>query len=399
MVARQSLEECFTAQVANLATVLTPSSISYYGCAVRNFLRYLRSNYPEVQTLSALRRTPHLEGWFRSLCKHRSPLRNSTLVRYGVGERRTSDQQRPSLGNSTRRSYIIYIRRLLDDLSDEHSIQQGLILSDDLPPVNHYLPKPLSPEDDTLLQLYLCRKDDLLSNALLLLRASGLRIGELLNLPLDCLRHLGDEQWALHVPLGKLHTERLVPVDDHILQIHSRLLQLRQDHQAAASSPRLLPRSNSHYAAYLVLRDALTKDAQAAGCPKRITPHQLRHTYATEMLRAGMSLPGIMQLLGHKTIHMTLRYTQVSQTDLQRQYHLARKNSPRLYSMPTLDVPKAETNAGIPAITRSLAATRHLLEMHRRQLRDQPARRKFLRLQNRLSKIAAELQRLSTTVK
>jgi site-specific recombinase XerD len=398
MIERLSLEEIFAAQLANLATVLTPSSVNYYRCAVRNFLRYLRANYPEIHTLSALRRAPHLEGWFRSLCEQRPPFTNSTRVRYGLCHR-SGYEQRPPLSNSTRRSYLLYVRRLLNDLavSDEESIQEGLILSDDLPPLNHYLPKPLSPEDDILLQQHLRRKDDLLSNALLLLRVSGMRIGELLNLPLDCLRHLGDEQWALHVPLGKLHTERLVPIDDDIHQIHSRLLRLRQYHATAAHSPFLLPRSNSHDAAYLVLRGALTKAAQAAGCSKRITPHQLRHTYATEMLRAGVSLPGVMQLLGHKTIHMTLRYTQISQNDLQHQYHLARRKIADLHSMPKLAISKAESNAGIPAITKSLAATRHLLEMYRRQLSNEHTRRKLLRLENRLTKIATEIQPLSNT--
>lgn len=373
-----SLEEIFAAQLANLATTLRPSTVNYYGCAVRGFLRYLRANYPEVRTVSALRRAPHLLGWFRSLCEQRPPLRNET-----------------------RRSYLLYVRRLLNDLalSDEHSVQEGLILRDDFPPRDLYLPRPLSPEDDILLQQHLRHKNDLLSNALLLLRASGLRIGELLNLPLDCLRHLGDEQWALHVPLGKMHTERLVPVDDDMHQIHSRLLLLRQHHDAAARSSFLLPRSNSHYAAYLVLRDALAEAAQAAGCATRVTPHQLRHTYATEMLRAGMSLPGVMQLLGHKTVIMTLRYILVSQTDLQRQYHLAHQNIAKFYSMPKLAISKAEINVGIPAIKKLLAVTRHLLEMYRRQLSDDHARRKLLRLGNRLTKIAAEVQNLSSAQK
>ena len=62
------------------------------------------------------------------------------------------------------------------------------------------------------------RDHDLYSNALLLTRVTGIRIGECINLPLDCQRHLGPEQWALHVPLGKLHTERLVPLDSEGLQ-------------------------------------------------------------------------------------------------------------------------------------------------------------------------------------
>ena len=63
------------------------------------------------------------------------------------------------------------------------------------------------------LQEELRRSDSLYSNALLLARVTGIRIGECIHLPMDCLRHLGPEQWALHVPLGKLHTERLVPLD------------------------------------------------------------------------------------------------------------------------------------------------------------------------------------------
>ena len=377
-----SLEEIFAAQITNLATTLQPGTLRGYRLAVKSFLRYLRADYPEIHTLSELRRTPHFLGWLRNHC-----------------------EQQPPLNNATRRLYLTRCRRLLNDLalSDEHFIQEGLILRDDFPPVNHYLPRPLSPEDDRLLQQHLRYKDDLPSNALLLLRASGMRLGELLNLPVDCLRHLGNlgskEQWALHVPLGKLHTDRLVPVDDELRRIYARSLLLRQYHDAASLSPFLLPRRLSgHDAACNALRDYLAEAAQQAGCSARVTPHQLRHTYATEMLRAGVSLPGVMQLLGHRTIQMTLLYVQVSQTDLQQQYHLARQRMAGLHSMPKLVAP-TEANAGIPAITNSLAATRHLLEMYRRQLSDDHARRKLLRLLNRLSKIATELHRLSSPLK
>src|SRR5260370_25566725 len=52
--------------------------------------------------------------------------------------------------------------------------------------------------------------------------------------------------------------------------------------------------------------------------PHPITCHQLRHTFATEMIRLGVSLPALMQLLGHKNIHMTMRYVKVTQSDVQR---------------------------------------------------------------------------------
>lgn len=44
-------------------------------------------------------------------------------------------------------------------------------------------------------------------------RAAGMRIGECLNLSLDCLRDLSDHQWAIRIDVGKMHTETWVPLD------------------------------------------------------------------------------------------------------------------------------------------------------------------------------------------
>jgi hypothetical protein len=123
--------------------------------------------------------------------------------------------------------------RLLDDLiSIGQPLPEGLILRQDFPPPDPYLPKPLSPEDDRLLGQQFRRTDDLHSNALLLLRATGMRIGECLRSQTDGLRHLsphpdGEDQWALQVPIGKLHSGRWVPADDRIRQIVARIRALR----------------------------------------------------------------------------------------------------------------------------------------------------------------------------
>ena len=77
------------------------------------------------------------------------------------------------------------------------------------------------------LQQELRRTDDLPANALPLTRLTGIRIGECLDLAWDCLRPIGPDAWALHVPLGKLHTERLVPADDDVRQAVTRILALR----------------------------------------------------------------------------------------------------------------------------------------------------------------------------
>src|SRR6516164_568520 len=89
----------------------------------------------------------------------------------------------------------------------------------------------------------------------------------------------------------------------------------------AISEGLLLPRYGGHYALYQTLRLALATAAKRAGCSSPATPHQLRHTFASEMLRLGVGLPALMQLLGHKDIRMTMRYLQVTQQDLQREFH------------------------------------------------------------------------------
>ena len=372
--------ELFEARIQTLATTLRPGTIPGYRITARRFLSYLQTDFPQMQQLAELRRDPHLFGWFRRLC-----------------------QQEPSLSNSTRQAYLLQLRRLFDDLACAgHPLQPGLILTEDLPPRPQYLPRALSLEDDQRLLQELRRHDDLLSNALLLTRATGLRIGECIALAVNCLRSVAPDQWALHVPLGKLRTERLVPVDEDVRHIIDRILTLRTQapaSQLAQSAHFLLPRSQPSYL-YENLRVALHQAAQRSGCSDRITPHRLRHTYATEMIRLGVGLPAVMKLLGHKTVRMTLRYVQVTQRDLQREFHLARQNAVQVHHIPELSVtsfPSAES--GLPGILSTLAATRHLLEMYRRQLKDDGASQRLRRLDKRLHSVALELDRFSSAEK
>jgi len=157
---RASLERIFDEQLQTLAVTLRQSTIGYYRSAVNRCLRYLHTAYPKLLTASQLRRDPHILGWLRSL-----------------------GQATPPLTNRSRRACLMCVRRLLDDLiSNGQPLAEGLILRQDFPPPDLYLPKPLSPENDRLLHQQLCQTDDLHSHALLLLRATGMRIGECLRL-------------------------------------------------------------------------------------------------------------------------------------------------------------------------------------------------------------------------
>jgi hypothetical protein len=117
------------------------------------------------------------------------------------------------------------------------------------------------------------------------------------------------------------------------------------------------------------------------------------------MLRLGVSLPALMLLLGHKDIRMTLRYLLVTQQDLQYEFHRARQNATHPYCLPMLALPKDIPSVDVPGIRQALEATRHLLEMYRRQLSDEKTRRKLQRLDKRLLGVVSQLQGIHTEEK
>jgi hypothetical protein len=120
------------------------------------------------------------------------------------------------------------------------------------------------------------------------------------------------------------------------------------------------------------------------------------------MLQLGVSLPALMQLLGHKDIRMTLGYAQVTQQDLQREFHQARQNAAQTHCLPLPTLPLAipdSLRADLPSICQALVATHHLLEMFRRQRSDEKTKRKLERLDRRLRAVTSQLEQIETDEK
>jgi hypothetical protein len=115
------------------------------------------------------------------------------------------------------------------------------------------------------------------------------------------------------------------------------------------------------------------------------------------MVRLGVSLPALMQMLGHKDIRMTLRYVEVAQLDIQREFNRARQNTAPLHPIPQLPLPSTVTPVSpqLSTIRDAVAAARHLLQLFRLQLEDAGARRKLRRLTQRLLTIGRELDHLT----
>jgi hypothetical protein len=222
-----------------------------------------------------------------------------------------------------------------------------------------------------------------------------MRIGECVDLSSDCLHAGLPGEWAIHVPLGKMKTERLVPVDSFVCQLVQRLRFLRSLDPTPADGF-LLARSRGREMLLRGLRKSLHEISEAAGIPARIVPHQLRHTYATFMLRAGVSFPGIMKLLGHSSPDMTMRYLGVALPDLQREYQQARSQPRHLIPQPKLS---NSARADLPGLIEALHAAQHILEMFRRTLPEGAPRRHLGRIANRLIKMVCEAHNLETPEK
>jgi len=143
------------------------------------------------------------------------------------------------------------------------------------------------------------------------------------------------------------------------------------------------------------IRAALQDSAATAGITARIVPHQFRHTYASEMMRAGVSLPAVVKLLGHKTPRMTLQYLEITQQDLQREYRLAR-SQPR-HSAPPPSTPSSPSplRADLTNLINSLRMAQHVLEMFRRDVAEAYTRRLLERLAKRIVKILTEAKKLN----
>jgi len=191
-------------------------------------------------------------------------------------------------------------------------------------------------------------------------------------------------------PLGKLQTERMVPVDAFVRDLIHRLRFFRSL-DPKPPDQRLLARTSSKNALVRQLRDYLHQVCYAVDLPIAIVPHQFRHTYATEMLRSGVSFPVLMKLLGHVDPKMTMRYVDVTLTDLEREFQLARSHPRHLAPQPKLSSTSAR--AGMEGIIDALIATQHVMEMFRRSLPIVNERSPLDRLSNRLTKILAQIKK------
>jgi hypothetical protein len=157
-------------------------------------------------------------------------------------------------------------------------------------------------------------------------------VGELCALEKDAVSRRGGGWW-LKVPVGKLRNDRTVP-------LLSPLVELLADWQAThddAGTGLLLTNDGRPLNRHVVTR-MVNRVAKRAGIG-HVHPHQLRHTLATQAVNRGMRLESIAELLGHRTLRMTIRYARIANKTVADEYRAVAEKVEALYAEPP-DLPE-----------------------------------------------------------
>ena len=289
-----------------------PATVSSLATRLAAFGAYLAGTDPDA-TPATLDRCQHIEPWLASLTTAANTKAGGTL----------------SVPEQARR--ILAVANFLTEITEwgwPEAPTRRLMFPSDNPRLPQPLPRFLPPDADRRLTEALeASPHRLAADALLLQRACGLRIGELLDLELDAVIDLpGSGSW-LKVPLGKLDTERMVPIDAQILALIDRITAARSPgrpipHPRTGRPADFLFTAHGHRIGQNRLRKELDRAAKSAGIG-HVTPHQLRHTYATALVNAGVSLQALMAILGHVSAEMSLRYGHLFNTTVRAEYERA----------------------------------------------------------------------------
>ncbi|ELB92710.1 integrase protein [Rhodococcus wratislaviensis IFP 2016] len=322
--------------VEQMRLSLRPATIVGVEGVLRGFAAWVTREAPEVGCVADLRRR-HIESYKLHLTV-RPSARGGRLSKTAFAE------------------HVGALRTCFERLTewDGEDVPTGvLVFAGDLPRRDEPLPRFL---DDgraaKLLQAARADPDPFTRLAIEFLARTGLRKGEFLDLTVDAVVQIGSAYW-LHVPVGKLRTDRYIPLHPQLKEMLDDWLDKRP---AGLRSDYLFLERGRRIAKNRVDR-ALAAVAAAAGIG-HVTPHQLRHTLATQAINRGMSLEAIAALLGHRSMRMTMVYARIADRTVADEYFAVSEKVEALYDAPR-ELPADDEGAEM----RKLRA-----EMHRRML-------------------------------
>ena len=199
-----------TAYLERLQGTHARSSVQGTASELAHFGRFLARHDPGLASLALLGRQRHIEPYLNEV---------AAAVNHRTGA---------PIAASTAKGRILTVGSFLDAIAEwgwPEAPARRLVFPRDAPKLPHPLPRYLPPDPErVLLRALEDSPNRLYADALLLLRATGMRIGELADLELDCVHEVpGSGAW-LKIPLGKLLTERMVPIDEETVELVDRIV-------------------------------------------------------------------------------------------------------------------------------------------------------------------------------
>jgi len=280
---------------------------------------------------------------------------------------------------------IQHVRAYLDWLEEQGVLAttSALIRTSDLPKLPRYLPRPVSADIDTELQRRFRSSGCTYQLGMLLMRRTGLRVGELIALPYHCTSTDLAGNTLLKVPLGKLATERLVPLDPFTVKLVARL-----QRNGSRKRSLLLVTASGRKTNYYRYSEALKKACSGLSFQEPMTTHRLRHTYATQLLSAGMNLPSVMRLLGHTDYRMTLRYAAITDSTVLSEFESAVQHNAHRYPVAPATATRSTTepSRALPDLVRYVQKCAHEKQLDSRRA---------LLLVRRIRRLHADLRKSS----
>lgn len=271
---------------------LSQNTITAYLRDLEQYRTYLEKSY-EITKIQKIERK-HIETFLKSL--HKKDLSSKSLSRK-----------------------LTAIKGFHQFLLIENELDTNVAYDIESPKVDKTLPQVLSVQE-VIKIIEAVKGTDPLSirnQALLeLIYGSGLRVSELLDLKIADIHLL---EGYVRV-LGKGNKEREVPLGDMSVQALRLYLTKSRNQLTMNSIDYLFLNQDGKRLSRQGFFKILRKIAKAAGIDRDVSPHTLRHSFATHLLEAGVDLRTLQELLGHEDIQTTQIYTHISQKHLKDVY-------------------------------------------------------------------------------
>jgi len=209
---------------------------------------------------------------------------------------------------STKQYAISTHRQLISALKHFGTfLPESKLIIDELPRPSSstYLPTVLSKEE--VIDILRATKNLKHRAVIALLYSTGLRVGELINLQI---RAIDIDRRQLFVKNGKGRKDRVVILAESFVPLFLNYMTTYQPVRYFIESP-----TKGKYNASSI-RNFLKRSCKRAGINKRVTPHTLRHSFATHLIENGVGLRYVQELLGHSKPETTMIYTHVAKKDL-----------------------------------------------------------------------------------